>query len=102
MHLHTFTQKKSKRTEGLSEDKKQWEPDISIPKYSLNFPSNHDSVIFPLLPHISQWPSYNSVPFRNEEKMEDFQVLLGLEIQGWDQQFKIVIFSQSLQAEMYQ
>lgn len=34
--------------------------------------------------------------------MEDFQVLLGLEIQGWDQQFKIVIFSQSLQAEMYQ
>lgn len=68
MYLHTFTQKKSKRTEGLSEDKKQWDPDISIPNYSLNLPSNHDSVIFPLLPHISPSPSYNSVPFRNEER----------------------------------
>lgn len=67
MHLHTFTQKK-KSTKSLGEGKGQWDPNISILNYSLNLPSNHDSVIFSLLPHISRFPSHNFVPSRNGER----------------------------------
>lgn len=64
--IHLLRKKKS--TKSLGGGKGQWDPNISILNYSLNLPSNHDSVIFSLLPHISRFPSHNFVPSRNGER----------------------------------